>query len=105
MVLEVPPKRSVTTQTEQLAEDLHRQRLGIGELRCETPVPEPYSIDNPVKTAADPQIHGNPLGFSVHLEPSPPGLPKEDLGPIEAPSYPPEKSSDGYRIVKSCSTF
>src|SRR5688572_5546474 len=71
VVLEVAPNRSVTAQTEQLAEDLHRQRLAIRELRCEAPVPEPDSPDDPVKTVANPQIHSNQLRFSVHLEPFP----------------------------------
>src|SRR5688572_17779506 len=76
VVLEVPPDGGVAAQTKQFAEDLHRQYLGIRELRCEAPVPEPYSTDDPAKMLADPQIHGNQLRFSVHLEPSPSAFPE-----------------------------
>jgi hypothetical protein len=86
VVLEVSPDRGITAQTEQLVEDLHGQRLGIGELRCEAPVPEPYSTDDPVKTVADPQIYGNQLDVGIHLEPSPSGFPEGDLCRMEAPS-------------------
>src|SRR5919112_141711 len=86
MILEIPPDRGVAPQTEQFAEDLHRQRLGIGELRFKAPVPQPGSPDNPVKTIAHPQIHSNQLGVGAHLEPSPSGFPERDLSLSEAPS-------------------